>query len=83
VYRRLILNPATDTTDAKRNLANAKVGPSLWVLTMLNVLAAILFVTNTRDLILFGFLSAALYLYLYKSLVRFNNLLSLGRAHLN
>ena len=72
VYRRLILNPATDTTDEKRNLANAKVAPALWLLTLINGLAAALLAADTQSLIVFGVLSALLYLYLYKSLVRFN-----------
>ena len=72
VYRRLILNPATDTTDIKRNSANSKVAPSLWTLTLINGFAAVVFSKETVDLVLFGILSATFYLYLYKSLVRFN-----------
>lgn len=71
IYRRLILNPATDITSADKNKANSKVALVVWGLVLVPVFCALFFFQYTNALLSLIAFFALAYGYLYKRLVQF------------
>ena len=71
IYRRLILNPATDISDSDKNIANAKVAVIVWGFAFVPIVCACLFYSQTRVLLLLIIFFAYAYFMFYKLLVTF------------
>lgn len=71
VYRRLIFRPAQHHTHAQLNAANAKVGIYFWLPAIVFAALAFVFRHSTELQLLLMVLYLAMYLWLYKRLVRF------------
>jgi len=71
VYKRLVRWAVGSERAADRTSRNALTSPYLWVLSSLAIVPAVLFWRSTPVLMLFVFLFALVYLWLYRSIVLF------------
>lgn len=71
VYRRLVLNPARDSTHQQKNAANARVAVYFWLPTLMFTILACLFLSHTRVQLGLMLAFTAVYIWLYQRLVRF------------
>ena len=72
VYRRLVRWAVGSHTMADRTSRNALTSPYLWVLSSLAIAPALLFWRSTPILMFMVFLFAMVYLWFYRSIVRFH-----------
>lgn len=71
VYRRLVFRPSQHSSPAQVNAANAKVGLYFWLPALLFTVLAFVFMYSTWAQLLLMLVYLAMYIWLYKSLVRF------------
>jgi len=73
IYRRLLLNPGRDSTHQQINNANASVALYLWLPALVFVVLSFLFMKDTHMQLVLMLCFFAMYLWVYKNLVRFRS----------
>lgn len=73
IYKRLILNPEVDKSEAQKNKANSKVAYIAWCFALVPGLLSCCFYEQTLLLLFLIVVFALAYIYLYKQLVKFKS----------
>ena len=73
IYRRLLLNPGIDSTHQQFNRANASVALYLWPPAIVFAVLAVVFIYSTLMQLLLMLAFLAVYVWLYKRLVKFKS----------
>lgn len=78
IYKRMVRWIVGRTSEESKERANSMTSPYLWIISLTTIIPAILFWNKTNLLILFSALYVAIYLWLYKKIVRFRTPKFLG-----